>query len=58
MIETGGNVPVYKPDIIAMLVFAHFFEQHASALESAVIFTCKQVAGELLAFDLQLADFF
>src|SRR3712207_1176013 len=56
--EPRRNVPVNKPNVVACIIFPYFPERHPLSLKGTVVFAREQVAGELLAFDLQLADFF
>jgi hypothetical protein len=58
MVEPGRHIPVDKPDVVTVLVFAHFLEQHSSPFEGAVVFAGENVPRELLAFYFQLANLF
>ena len=58
MVEARRNVPINKTDVIAMLIFAHFFKQHTPALKGTVIFSREEMPREPLTLDLELFDFF
>ena len=58
MSHPRGNIPVNKPDIIAVLVFTHFLKQHAPSLKGRVVLTREEQVGEFFGFDFQLTDFF
>jgi hypothetical protein len=57
VIESRRHVPVDEPDIITMVILPHLLKQHTAAFKGTMVLTCEKVAGELFAFDLQLADF-
>src|SRR5687768_10947100 len=56
--EPCRYVPVNEPDIIPRIVFPHLAKRHAFPLERTMVLSRKQVARQLFALDLQLADFF
>ena len=58
MVEAGTNIPINKADVIAVLIFAHFFKQHTPPLKGTVIFSREEMPREPLTLDLELFDFF
>ncbi len=55
-VESGGNVPFYVADIVAVLIFTHFAEGHTTPLEGRVVLSGKDVRGETAGLDFYLAD--
>jgi hypothetical protein len=58
MAEAGRNIPVDGPDIVPWLVFAHFGEFHALALERALILAGEHVVGHAPGLEMKALDLF
>jgi hypothetical protein len=58
VIESGGHIPVYGPDIIAELILSHFGELHPSPLEDAVVFAGEDLVDHPPGLNLYQSDFF
>ena len=56
MAHAGGDVPVDGADVVAGLIFAHFLEGDAGALEDGVIFAAEQILDGAARRELQAAD--
>ena len=54
---TGGYIPVYVSDIIAILVLPHFRKGHTSPFKSRMVFSGEDVLGEAAGFYVDLSDF-
>ena len=54
-VQACCDVPVDVAHVVAVLVFAHFREGHASSAESRVILSCEDVAAQSACADLDLA---
>ena len=58
MVHPRGDIPVNRTDVIARLVFAHFVEVHALALEDAVIRAGEGLGDHAVGAQFDLPDFF
>ena len=58
MVVACGDVPVDVADVVAILIFAHLRECHATPLEGRVVFAREYVLGQSTGLYLDFADLF
>ncbi len=56
VVEAGGDVPVDRPDVVAVLVLPHLGELHPAPLEDAVVFPGEDLVDDAPGLDLDLPD--
>ena len=58
MIESGGDVPIDRADIVSILVFADFGEFHAASFKDRMVFAGEDVVHQPPCLDFNLPYFF